>query len=724
MHEFPGTTRPAALPGGVMQQGNEENAFAVFLEMLARRRRLSVGLFVFTLALVIVLTAILPKQYTTHVKFIAGAGPGNAQADTQQQTPQTGLPILNALLAASALQSSETYAVMLRETPTVGRVVSELKLNISPTELLRHVVVKPITNTSILDVAVTWGDRKTSAAIANAVASSFVDMRRDLIANQADAATGELSRQLPDAERKMRDAATALTSFETRTGIADVQTQTQSTIAMANQLDQKLAQVQVDQQQAAASLRVVQAQLARTSATSSGGGSVQPNPVAAQLKNQLAQVQVQLQTALQQYTEEHPTVKALRSQEQEIKKELAGQPATIVAATQTVANPLYQQLNQQAATLRAQVAADGAQIEVLRRQRAAADPAIRALPAATQRLTDLKRQAKLTEDVYNALRQKLNDAAIAKTTALSDVTVLAPATPESASVSPNFLMNLVLGLVLAAIVAIAGALIVDHLDGSVKKEEDVEERLALPLLGSVPSLGTSTRPPAPWVQTVMVESIFHLVTSLRYASSGELRTVAFTSAVQGEGKSTIALNTAIAYAELRPRVLLVDADLRIPSLHRKLGIENGAGLSDLLVGTAELEDVVRPTKHAGLDIVTSGTPTPNPLRLLQSESFDRFLEAAKERYEVIVIDASASAAVADSAVVCTKTDGTVFVIACGETDVRVAQRAIAKLQTSGVRNLLGAVLNKIMPRKSEIGAYGQLSGTGSRAFPLPPASRA
>lgn len=696
--------------------------FAALFEILWRRRVLALSLFACTVLAVVVLTVLSPKQYTTHVKFIAGsAGAAPANATT---SGGTGLPVLNAMLAASQTQSAETYAEMLRETPAAANVVKELQIPMSPGRLLSHVTVKPVTNTAIIDVGVTWSDPRTSAKLANALAGSFVDLRRNLIADQANGAIEELNRQLPDAEKAMRSTAGTLSAYEARTGIADAQLQTVNVLGVANQLDARLAQVQVDQRQAEASLSAIQGQLARTPATVSGGGSVQPNPVAAQLRAQLAQVGVQLRTAREQYTDAHPTVQNLRAQEKQLTDELARQPATVVASTATIANPLYQQLSQQAAQLRAQARGDAAQIATLRGQRTAAERGIRALPQDLQRLADLKRQATLSENVYNALRQKLNEAQIAKTTALSDVAVIQPARADDNSVSPNLILNTLIAIVLGLILGVTGALGIDRLDGTIKDESEVEERLGLPLLGTFPALGSSSRPPAPWVQTVMIESVFHLVTSLRYASSNELRTIAFTSAQQGEGKSMMALNAAIGLAELRTRVLLVDADLRLASLHKKLEMENERGLSDILVGSARIDDVVKPTKHGGLDIITSGTRSPNPLRLLRSEAFAQFLEDAKSRYGVVILDASAAASVTDAAVVCGMCDGSVLVLARGQTDIRLASRVIAKLQTAGVRNVLGAVLNRVEPRRSEIGAYGEVVSDGARVFPLPPARSA
>ncbi len=720
-HQLPRASHVPATAGPVPSltvppvANTESDAFVSFLEILARRWRLAVGLFAFTLGMAFLLTALTPKQYTANVKFIAGS------SGASDGSGQTSLPVLNALLVASRGQSAETYAEMLRETPAAALVVKQLGLSMTPDELLGHLTVRPVNNTAILDVGVRTRDPVASARIANALAGSFVDLRRSLIAGQADSAIAELNRQLPDAEQRMHASADRLTAFQTKTGIADAQAQTANVLAAASALDTKIAAVQVDEQQAGASLRVIEGQLSQTPKMIPNGGSTQPNPIAGQLKAQLAQVQLQLQAAQEQYTDEHPTVKALQQRERDLQNQIVKQPETVVASTNTATSPLYTQLVQQAAQLRAQQASDHSQLDVLRRQRQAAEPKIRNLPHNMQVLATLKQQAKLSEDVYNALRQKLNEAVIAKSTALSDVSVIQSARSDDVTVSPNRTINIALGVLLGIIVALTGSLLVDYLDGSVKNEREVEDRLQLPLLGTFPALGPASRPPAQWIRTVMVESVFHLVTSLRYASSAEVRTIAFTSSVQGEGKSLLALNTAIAYAELRPRVLLVDADLRLPSIHRKLEIENGIGLSDVLVGTARFDDVARPTRHGGLDVVTSGTSAPNPLRLLQSEAFASFLETAKERYNIVVLDASACASVADAAVICALTEGSVFVIASGKTDVRGARRAINKLQTAGVRNVLGAVLNNVTPRKSEIGAYGALGTDGARVFPLPPA---
>ena len=683
------------------------------LGLLQRRRGLFAATVLSAFALVAAVLLLSPRTYTTRVEFIAG----NAAAPGQGASAQTILPVLNAILGASSAQSADTYAEILRQTPALERVIRAEHLTLTPRELLAHIKVKPVTNTSILDVSVAWSDPAGSARIANGLADAFLAVRRDLIGAQADAAIVYVGDQIPGARARMRTSAGALAAYESDNGIADADAQTQSALAALSDVERKAAAVEIDRHQAAAQLAVVRGQLASMPETVSGSHQVAPNPAAAQLNAQLAQLDVQLETALAQYTEEHPTVRSLRTQEAQLRREIASTPATIVAGDTTVANPVRQGVAQTAATLSSQIASDDAQLAVLRSQRARAAPAIRRLPRRAAELAVLKRQAKQDEDVYNALEQKLGDARIARTTTLSDVAVIARASAADAQVTPHRGVDLGIGFIVALCLGAGVVLLAERFDRSLKVEDDIVERLGLPVLASLPRLPADGGPT--WLRAAAVDSFLQLVTALRYASSERLVTIAFASPDAQDGKSVVALKTAIALAELTPRVLLVDADLRLPSLHTKLDMRREPGLSDVLVGTAGFDEAIRPTPHAGLDIVSAGTTVPNAYALLQSAAFARFLEQARSRYETVLLDTPACGAVIDAALVCAQTDGTVYVVASHETGQAQAERGLVRLRAAGVRNVVGAVLNKVAPARNGIGAYGE-AFDGRRALPLPP----
>ena len=702
-----------------------EFAWSRLVRALLQRRKLLLITFLTAFGLILAYTFLVPLQYTTHVKLIAGSGNnGGAQSDAEAaQGGASTVPLLNALLAATGLQTADTYAELFQEEPVADRVISDLHLNMSAGEFLSHIKVKPITNTSLLDLSVSWPDRAMSAVIANAFANAFIDRERQLIAGQADKAITVLNKQIPDATKQAAAAQSRLSTFQARTNLADVQTQTQTTIAEATALDSKIAAAQVDREQAAASLSNVSAQLGHVGATVGGGSSVSPNPVIAALKGQLAQANVQLQVAEQQYTDEHPSVIALKRQVAELTHEISVTPATVVASANTMPNPVYQQLSQQAATLQSQVASDGAALAQLHTERTRMIPQINALPAEAAQFLELQRQAKLSQDVLTALQQKLNNAAISKATALGDVTITEPAYEGSASVTPSRFLNVIVGFIVSLALAIIIALIVHVFDRRIRSTQQIEEDLDLPVLAAIPHLAAlqsnlpSTAspvvalpnggpPPPPddddaWLRAHAVESFLELATSIRYSSSADrrMRCITITSAAQGDGKSTVALNTAMTMAHVEPRVLLIDADLRRPTLHSKMNRELGRGLSDVLVGRVRLDQAILPTEHEGLDLMTSGTRTPNSVKLLQSKRLDETIEELLEKYQMIIIDAPAVAPVVDAAILASKSDGTVMVVSIDNSDSAQVRSAVQKLQSFGAGTLLGTVANRARVNK-------------------------
>lgn len=700
-----------------VQNEGTQHEFGGIARVFARRLRPMLAIFFGFVALVMVLSLVLPRTYTTTVKLIAG-NPGSSVStggDAESgggTSPDSQLPVLNALLMASGVQSAETYVELFQETPVSEQVISTLGLHVSPTELLHHVDVKPVTNTSILSLSVRWSDPNVSAQIANAYGTVVVDRQRQLVASQADSAISFLNQQMPDAQKAMNDAQTQLAQYEAAHHIADINAQTQSTITELATIDAKVGQARSDSQQAQAELASARAELGSTPATISGGQTVATNPVLQQLETQLSQVDVQLQTALQQYTEKHPTVIGLRNQEAQIKREIAQQQSTVVANSNTVPNPLYQQLQQQVAQFSTQIASDNAQVDALHKQQAELSPQLAGLPAQAATLANLQRQSKSAEDIYAALQQKYNNASVAKASALSDVTITQPANARFAVVSPNLLVNFVLAVALGLVLAVLGAFAIDYFDGTIKDDREVEEELALPPLAAIPLVKMRNgTPELPWVRTMSVEAFLQLVTSIKYASDRPLNTLVVTSPTPGDGKSTVALNVALAMGELEPRVLLVDADLRRASLHLKLRMKNERGLSDILVGRSRFGDVVQTTRYPGLDILTSGTPTPNPIKLLESPRMDEFLRDVQQHYRCVVIDGTALSVNVDSAVVARKADGSIIVVSANHTDLRAAKRALRRMQQVGVQNILGYVLNRVVPRRQDYQAYELRAGT-------------
>jgi polysaccharide biosynthesis transport protein len=665
--------------------------FSSIWNVVARRWRLFLGILGGFVVLVTLVTLLIPKSYTATTKIIAG----DPSLQTTIKTEDTMLPVLNALMGnGGGGRTPETYVELLQERPVAQRVVDELKLPLSADDLLLHITSKPVTNTAIIELSASWSDRETSARIANDFADVFVSRERELITSQADSALTFLSTKIPEAVAAQTHAERDLASYEAKheSAYANSMAQpgAQSTVAA---LDGKIGQLQVDRDQAQATLAEITSQMGSMSQSVESATTVTQNPVVATLQQQLAAVTVQLDAALKQYTAKHPTVISLREQKAQLEHQIAAQPASIVSGHTSGLNPTYETLQGQAANLRSQIVSDNTQLKGTKRQLLSL---VSALPSESQTLANLSQQAKLAEGVTQALQQRYNDATVAKASSLSDVAVTEPAVASAAKERPSLLLNVVLAFGVGLVLAFGGVFAVEYFDNTYKDERDVARDLPLPVLASIPKVpgGDGGRPALAWLRALTIDTFLQLVTALRYSSDKPLRTIALSSPLPADGKSTLCLNLAVALADIGPGVLLVDADLRRPSLHTSIGLPNDCGLSDALVGADDVLSVVTPTKFDGLDFLAAGPAVPRPLKLLQSERFDKVLARLRGHYRIVIFDTPPLLTVFDGALIGTKVDGTVLVVAAGKTDSRSTKRALKRLTAIGPQNILGVILNQ------------------------------
>lgn len=677
--------------------GTEWHEVSTFLSALKRRWRLFAAVFTGFVALVAVTTILLPKTYATNARLMAGNPSGSVNAGT------TALPILNALILQNGEQSAETLATLAQQEDIAATVAQKLQLKMSPGALLNHVSVKPIVNTAILELSVRWPNAEGSAKIANAFADAFTWRERDFVRSQAIAALGFLSSELPRAESAMRQTAADLASFQASNGFVDANTHTQDLVSHATGLESKIETTTLDKREAQALLDNVNVQLAALPTTVNTAQQISVNPVLADLRQRLEQVDIQLQSARRQYTEQHPLLISLTKQHDDLVAAISRQPAQINSGNTLAPNPLYQNLQQQAAQYKQRIDGDTAQLALLRRERANMSPILHQLPLASMRLATLQQRAKLASDVYNALEQKFNDATIAKTTAISDIMLIQPASADSASVRPNLRINLLAAILLGALIASITVLVLDTLERPIREASDTGI-LGLPVIARIPEFANVSRRALPWVQSMTVEAFLQLCVSLKLKNKRTLRTLAITSPTRGDGKSTIAFHLAKAMANLEQRVLLIDGDLRRPRLHEFAGCGNTLGLSDVLQNLCTLGQAVHEISPT-FELLTAGHGHENPVGLMQSERFDELLRDPNGRYSIIIVDTPALAAVTDGLLVSAKADATVLVVAANSTDERQTKDVVARFASLGIENLVGVVLNKDSKRVADYSDY-------------------
>lgn len=271
------------------------------------------------------------------------------------------------------------------------------------------------------------------------------------------------------------------------------------------------------------------------------------------------------------------------------------------------------------------------------------------------------------------------------------------AEPRRTPISPNSRRDLMFALMAGLAIAFGLAFGIEYLDDTVKTPEDITRHLRLPLLGLVPSVkGTHVPVLTETVPHDFGEAFRSLRTSLVFTSGGEsTRVIGVTSSQPLEGKTTTAANLAFALALGGARVLLIDADMRRPGLHKTMGLENAIGLSHVLTGQARVKQAVQRSSEPNLFVITAGHPPPNPSELLASDRMNQLITILSQGpFEWVVIDTPPVLAVTDAVIVAQKVAGLVFVVGSEMTRKVHAERALEMLQAGRARGI-GAVLNRI-----------------------------
>ena len=328
----------------------------------------------------------------------------------------------------------------------------------------------------------------------------------------------------------------------------------------------------------------------------------------------------------------------------------------------------------------------------------------------------LKREFEINQQLYESLLQRLKDATLSATLQATNVHVIDPATPPIHPISPNRQRNLSAGLLVGIILGVTLAFVQEALDSSVRTTEEAERLVNAPALAVIPSeadgckrrepasghplnapgsngvgLAVLKRPSSP-----LAEAFRSLRTSVLLSTAPRPpQTLLVTSAQVGEGKTSTATNLAMSFAQRGGPVLIVDADLRRPSVAKTLGVSNEKGLSSFLTGAHSLDEVlIQYERVPNLWVLPAGPRPPDPAELLSSHMMEATLKDLLNRFTQIVIDSPPLLLVTDGVVLSAMVDGVILVVASGTTARGALTRAHRILENAGSR-VLGMVLNKV-----------------------------
>ena len=333
--------------------------------------------------------------------------------------------------------------------------------------------------------------------------------------------------------------------------------------------------------------------------------------------------------------------------------------------------------------------------------------------------TILQREVDTNRSLYEGLLQRYKEIGVAgglSGTAAGNLSIVDRALIPDAPYKPSLSRNLAAALLVGLMMGGAAAFGREFLDNSYRSPEDLEVDLGLPILGIIPladdvtdlemTFGDQRSPPA--------EAYRSLRTALQFSTeAGAPRTMVVTSALAGEGKSTAAVNLAGQFAKLGLRVLLIDADLRKPSLHRFLNCACSHGLSQYLHGSSTMPEMLQVSAQANLTLLPGGPLPTNPAELLASPRMASLLAVAAERFDLVIVDAPPVGGLADAPLLASMSSATLLVVEADKTHRRAVAAAVNRLSLARAE-VLGIVFNRFDTRQAgEVYGYGYGHGDDS-----------
>jgi len=323
---------------------------------------------------------------------------------------------------------------------------------------------------------------------------------------------------------------------------------------------------------------------------------------------------------------------------------------------------------------------------------------VRAIQDESTSLVSLEREVENNRRIYEAFQSRLLEANVKGEISASNVHIIDKATVPRIAISPNVKKIIMLAGALGIFLGIALAFLREILNNTFRTTELIEERLKLGVLGITPLVeidGATASPERQYLdnnRTPFAESINTIRTGIMFSNiDNPPKTILVTSASSAEGKTTLSLNMAVAFSNIG-KTLLLEVDLRKPSISKNLEYSKTLGLSDILSGEVKvLSDVVRHINNGQLNVITSGSIPQNPMELLSSSKFEKLLATLKEHYEYIILDGPPTLPVSDSCIIANKVDGVIFAVRADTTRIKVAKEAVTRLKKLNA-NIIGTVL--------------------------------
>lgn len=686
---------------------------ALYWRLALKRRVLILGCFFGALALGAALTLLMTPIYTAKATLQIDREAARI-FNSEEVTPgesmiqgeeffQTQYGLLRSRSLAERVIENEGFAssdAALKsigiEAPTntgTAAARAEARRSAALEAMQNNLSVSPIRGSRLVAVGYDHPDPVVAARIANSFAENFIQSNLDRKFESSRYAREFLEERIAQTKARLEAAERQLVAYAanqqiinvTEPGVGGNESGPTQSLTSNNlvALNSSLAEAKAKRVEAEERWRS-----ARTTSLMTLPDVLQNSSIQ-RLSEQRALLNAEYQQKLSTYRPEYPEMLRLKAQIDEVE----GQIQSIAADIRSSIRSQYEIAASQERSLQRQVTGLTGDVLDLR------DRSIQ--------YNILQRELDTTRTLYEGLLQRYKEVGVTAGVTTNNISIVDSATPPEKPSKPDFMLNLALAALLGLGLGLGLALILEALDETIATPDDAENKLGVPVLGVVPLLdkGETTSSALADIRSGFSEAYYSLRTALQFSTpDGAPASLLVSSARPAEGKSTTAYSVALNLARVGKRVLLVDGDLRNPSMHRVVGAENERGISNLLSGSADLASLAQRTSHENLSFIPCGPLPPNPAELWGGDRVRQFLKEARNNFDHVVIDGPPVLGFADAPLLAAAVGGVLFVVEARGTRRGQARGALRRLNV-GQAHILGVVLTKFNAKTTSYGGY-------------------
>ena len=583
--------------------------------------------------------------------------------------PEPQFSIRNLLTRAFSVETQKSlndFSPLQREAMATGRILGNLSVGL-------------VGNTSLLAISFADQNPRLASEIANEVASSFINQGVDQTSETSDLARQFIQEQVAQVKEKLQDSERALLDYAKAEGITVTGGEMSLIAANLEQINTALSDAIQERLDYERLVKQIDA----------GRGASLPqvldSPGIQNLKQQQAELNAEYKQKRALLKPDFPEMRQLQSQINELGRQIDD-------AVEVVTISIRQKRDE---TFDKEADLKGKLKELEQEQVAYQDKNIQ--------YTILKREVDSNRSQYESLIGKLNEVGVGSELKRENTAIVDTAVAPSGPFSPNRNENLAIAFALSGLLSAGLIYLRELLNNTFSIPDEIESELKLPVLGILPLIEEDKmHDQLADPKSALGEAYRSLRTSLQFTGTeGNPRSLLVTSSEPSEGKSTTAFKLAQDFGSLGLQVLLIDADMRKPNIHRFFNTDNTVGLSNVLTNTVhkdEFKRIFRRSKHANVTYLCAGTIPPNPPDLLSSPKMAMLMQACVDRYDMVIVDSPPIIGLSDAPILARLVEGTLLVVSSNQVTRKSTTASLKRLKSVGA-NIFGAAMSKFAVKK-------------------------